>query len=126
MIWALAQLYVFRLRLYQYLLAMDQHANNMPAPKNPKSNEWNFWWGGKPIVPDEQQFDRLAKAFQMKMTRDEYLEMVKTEETAAVERMQAVVTDHPGTPWAQRADRAESGLWIQRGGPVVGSVRASD
>jgi len=100
---ALAQLYVFRLRLYQYLLAMDQHANNMPAPKNPKSNEWNFWWGGKPLIPDEPQFDRLAKAFQMKMTRDEYLEMVKTEETAAVERMQAVVTDHPGTPWAQRA-----------------------
>ena len=100
---ALAQLYVFRLRLYQYLLAMDQHANNMPQPKNPKSNEWNFWWGGKPILPDEQQFDRLAKAFQMKMTRDEYLEMVKTEETAAVERMQTVIADHPGTPWAQRA-----------------------
>ncbi|MFM8725156.1 MAG: hypothetical protein ACKON9_08515, partial [Planctomycetaceae bacterium] len=78
-------------------------ANNMPAPKNPKSNEWNFWWGGKPIVPDEQQFDRLAKAFQMKLTRDEYLAMIKTEETASIERMQAVVTDHPGTPWAQRA-----------------------
>ncbi len=101
---ALAQLYIFRLRLYQYLLAMDVHANNMPAPKNPKSNEWNFWWGGPPIVPDEAQFSRLAKAFQMKMSRDEYLTMVKTEEKAAVERMQAVVTDHPGTPWARRAE----------------------
>ena len=101
---ALAQLYMFRLRLYQYLLAMDVHANNMPQPKNPKANEWNFWWGGKPIVPDEAQFSRLAKAFQMKMTRDEYLKMVKDEEQKSLERMQAVVKDHPGTPFARRAE----------------------
>ena len=101
---AVAQLYIFRLRLYQYLLAMDVHANTMPAPQNPASNEWNFWWGGQPIVPDEQQFDRLKKSFQMKMTRDEYIEMVKKEETTALERIRAVVTDHPGTPWARRAE----------------------
>ncbi len=101
---ALAQLYMFRLRLYQYLLAMDVHANHMPLPQNPQANEWNFWWGGQPIVPDEQQFERLAKAFQMKMPRDEYIEMVQKEERAAVERLQAVVADHPGTPWARRAE----------------------
>lgn len=106
---AVAQLYIFRLRLYQYLLAMDVHANNMPAPQNPASNEWNFWWGGQPIVPDEQQFDRLKKSFQIKMTRDEYLEMVKTEETTAMERIRSVVSDHPGTPWARRAE-TEIGL----------------
>lgn len=101
---ALAQLYMFRLRLYQYLLAMDVHANNMPKPQNPKANEWNFWWGGKPIVPDEAQFSRLAAAFQMKMTRDDYLKMVQEEEKTSLERMQAVVKDHPGTPFARRAE----------------------
>ena len=106
---AVAQLYIFRLRLYQYLLAMDVHANNMPAPQNPTSNEWNFWWGGQPIVPDEQQFDRLKKSFQIKMTRDEYIEMVKKEETTAMERIRSVVSDHPGTPWARRAE-TEIGL----------------
>ena len=30
---SLAQLYIFRLRLYQYLLAMDQHASQMPQPE---------------------------------------------------------------------------------------------
>jgi hypothetical protein len=40
----------------------------------------------------------------MKLTRDEYLEMVKTEEAATTERLRAIVTDHPGTPWARRAE----------------------
>jgi hypothetical protein len=102
---ALAQLYMFRLRLFQYLLAMDKHANNMPAPKVPKANEWNFWWDkNSAIVPDQAQFDRLKAAFGMKMTREEYLEMVKTEEAAAVERLKAITKDHPGTPWARRAE----------------------
>lgn len=102
---ALAQLYIFRLRLYQYLLAMDKHASNMPKPVNPKANEWNFWWDANAvIVPDEAQFERLKAAFGMKLTRDEYLEMVKTEEAAAIERLKAIQTDHPGTPWARRAE----------------------
>lgn len=106
---AVAQLYIFRLRLYQYLLAIDVHANNMPAPQNPRSNEWNFWWGGQPIVPDEQQFERLKKSFQMKMTREEYVEMVKNEEKTAMERIRSVVTEHAGTPWSRRAE-TEIGL----------------
>jgi hypothetical protein len=102
---ALAQLYIFRIRLFQYLLAMDKHANNMPAPQNPKANEWNFWWDkDSVVVPDEAQFERLKAAFGMKMTREEYLEMVKTEETAAIERLKAILTEHPGTPWARRAE----------------------
>lgn len=100
---ALAQLYIFRLRLYQYLLTMDEHANNMPQPANPKANEWNFSWNPKTIVPDEAQFSRLKSAFGMSATRDEYLEMVKAEEASSMERMKAVITDHPGTPWARRA-----------------------
>ncbi len=106
---ATAQLYIFRLRLYQFLLAMDQHANNMPQPKDPKSNEWNFWWGGKPIVPDDEQFKRLSDAFKMDASREEYLAMVDKEIAEATERLQAVAADHPGTPWARRAE-TELGL----------------
>lgn len=106
---ATAQLYIFRLRLYQFLLAMDQHANNMPLPKDPKSNEWNFWWGGQPIVPDDEQFKRLADAFKMETSREEYLAMVDKEVAEATERLQAVAADHPGTPWARRAE-TELGL----------------
>lgn len=124
---ALAQLYMFRLRLYQYLLAMDKHANSaeMPKLKNPKSNEWNLWWdSSKAIVPDETQFSRLKTAFGMKMTLEEYTAMVKTEEAAAIERMKAVINDHPGTPWARRAEtevswgfgfRVEDRLWDPSG-----------
>ena len=56
------------------------------------------------MVPDEAQFERLKAAFGMKMTREEYLEMVKTEETSAIERLKAIQTEHPGTPWARRAE----------------------
>jgi hypothetical protein len=124
---ALAQLFMFRLRLYQYLLAMDKHANTteMPKLKNPKSNEWNLWWDrSKSIIPDEPQFSRLKTAFGLKLTLEEYSAMVKTEEAAAIERMKAVITDHPGTPWARRAEteldwgfgfRVEDGLWDPSG-----------
>lgn len=102
---ALAQLYIFRLRLFQYLLAMDKHYNHMPEPKDPKANEWNFWWDkNAAIVPDEPQYDRLKSAFGMKMSREEYLEMVATEEAASVERLKAIQTEHAGTPWARRAE----------------------
>lgn len=102
---ALAQLYIFRLRLFQYLLAMDKHANHMPEPQNPKSNEWNFWWDkNSAIVPDEPQYDRLRSAFGMKMSRVEYLDMVAAEEAASIDRLKAIQTEHAGTPWARRAE----------------------
>ncbi len=102
---ALAQLYVFRLRLYQFLLALDKHANEMPKPANEKSNRWVFSWNPQQIVPDENQYARLKQTFNMKMTREEYLAMVVSEEKAAVERLREVINNHPGTPWARRAER---------------------
>ena len=102
---AVAQLYIFRLRLYQYLIAMDKHFNNMPKPNDPKSNRWDFHWDQNAvIVPDEAQFDRLKQAFGLKESREEYLELVKNEENAATDRLKAILTDHPGTPWARRAE----------------------
>ncbi|MEZ6127340.1 MAG: vWA domain-containing protein [Planctomycetaceae bacterium] len=105
---AYAQLPIFRLRLFQFLLAMDQHANKMPPLKDPKSNEWNFWRNPQTIVPDEAQFDRLKSAFNIKMERSEYLAMVAEEEKISIERLEQVMKDHPGTPWARRAEREKS------------------
>ena len=102
---ATAQLYVFRLRLFQYLLAVDKHVRQMPKPKNPKSNEWNIWWNRNTIVPDESQYNRLKQTFSLTMNHDEYIAMVKAEEKAAVERLQEVIKSHDGTPWARRAQK---------------------
>lgn len=76
----------------------------MPEPEDPKANEWNFWWEKNcAIVPDEPQYERLKAAFGLKMTREEYLTLVKSEEEASLERLNAIQTEHSGTPWAQRA-----------------------
>lgn len=101
-----AQLHIFRLRLYQFLLTIDVHANNMPKPKNPKSNEWNFWRNrSSNIDPDEAQFARLKSAFGLKVEREEYIQMVRKEEKLAIELLDGVIKDHPGTPWQRRAER---------------------
>ncbi|MCP4174259.1 MAG: VWA domain-containing protein [Fuerstiella sp.] len=107
---AYAQLHMFRLRLYQFLLYMDSHANNMPKPanKNGISNEWNFWRNRKTLVPNDEQFLRLKTAFNLKMERSEYLTMVTEEEKKAVDLLDIVIKDHPGTPWARRAEREKS------------------
>lgn len=101
----IAQLYMFRLRLYQFLLAMDKHAREMPAPANPMSNQWWFDWDRNGvIVPSVEQYERLSASFGLKMSRDEYLQMVESEQNSALERMNKVIADHPGTPWARRAE----------------------
>ncbi len=100
-----AQLHIFRLRLFQFLLNVDQHANNMPEPKNKDANEWNFWRSRETLVPDEAQFARLKGFFKLKEERSEYLTMVSEEEKKSIELLDVVIKDHPGTPWASRADR---------------------
>ncbi|MEO2019800.1 MAG: VWA domain-containing protein [Fuerstiella sp.] len=107
---AYSQLHIFRLRLYQFLLYMDSHANNMPKPanKNGISNEWNFRQSRKTLIPNDIQFLRLKKAFNLKMERSEYLTMVTEEEKRAVELLDIVIKEHPGTPWARRAAREKS------------------
>ena len=106
---AYGQLHIFRLRLYQFLLAMDVHGNNMPAPKNPMANEWNFWRNRDAnIVPDEAQFGRLKQVFQLTMERSEYLTMVASEEKKCFDLLDVVIKEHPGTPWARRAQDEKS------------------
>jgi hypothetical protein len=86
---------------------MDSHANNMPKPanKNGISNEWNFFRSRKTLIPNDDQFLRLKTAFKLSMERSEYLTMVTEEEKKAVDLLDVVIKDHPGTPWARRAER---------------------
>ena len=106
---AYAQLHIFRLRLYQFLLTMDVHANNMPTPKNAKSNEWNFRRSrSHNLDPDEAQFARLKSAFGLKMERAEYIQMVREEEKKATELLDFVINEHESTPWAVRAEREKA------------------
>lgn len=101
-----AQLHMFRLRLYQFLLAMDVHANAMPKPKNPKANEWNFWRNKRNNRdPDEAQYERLKTAFKLDMDRAAYIAMVREEEKKAIELLDDVIKNHSDTPWAIRAER---------------------
>ena len=101
---AYAQLKMFRLRLYQYLLVMDDHANSGRMPKNKKSNEWNMHNTRKSIVPNADQFSRIKSAFGLKQTREEYVAMVKAEEQECNSLLKDVIASHPGTPWSRRAD----------------------
>lgn len=100
---AYAQLHIFRLRLFQFILKMDEHATKMPKPKDPKANVWNFRRTRKTITPDEGQFSRLKQTFNITMDRDEYLKMVAQQERKANRLLKQVMEDHPASPWARRA-----------------------
>lgn len=99
----LAQCYAYRVRLFQYLLAMDDHVRKNAKPVKPKSNEWNVRRTPKMIEPDEDQYKALKGAFKLKMSREEYLKDLKDHEQKARNLFEFVITEHPRTPWARRA-----------------------
>ncbi len=101
-----AECIAYRVRLFQFLLAMDEHANNMPKPviEKPKTNRWSVARTTKMIEPNPEQFARLKSAFNISMSREDYLAYVKAEETRARGMYQEVINNHKGTPWANRAE----------------------
>ncbi len=90
---AYAQLLSYRVRLFQFLLAMDKHNKDAPTPTNKMSNRWSLARGPAMLEPDEQQ---------IKATKVDTAELKKQEERAR-EMYALVIKEHPGTPWAQRA-----------------------
>ena len=96
---AYAQCLSYRVRLFQYMLALDQHNKEKPHPKNKnkegqKSNEWWVRRTKKMLEPDAEQ---------IKITKVDMTEL-KAQENRARELYQYVIAQHPGTPWAQRAN----------------------
>ena len=102
---AYAQLLSYRVRLFQYLLAMDKHAYDAPRPSNERNNEWNVRRRRDMLQPDDEQFIRITKTFDVRVSREEYLQVLKEQEDASKQLYEFVKSEHPGTPWARRAQR---------------------
>lgn len=90
----LAQVYAYRVRLFQALLALDQHMKNPIAPKNKMANEWHLQRTPKMLAPDAQ----VVKATKIDM------EELKKQEQIARDLLAEVVKNHPHTPWSNRAE----------------------
>jgi len=91
---AYAQVLAYRVRLFQFLLAMDAHLNNLPAPKDPKNNVWNIQRVQEMLAPTDRQ---------IKLTKVDMNELKKQLELSKAQ-FEFVKKTHPGTPWAHRAE----------------------
>lgn len=91
---AYAQVLAYRVRLFQFLLAMDAYLNNLPPPKNPQNNIYNIGRVHQMLVPTDRQ---------VKLTKVDMDELKKQLDTS-VAQFEFVKRTHPGTPWAHRAE----------------------
>lgn len=92
---AYAQILAYRVRLFQYLLALDQHAKQAPRPKDPKTNGWDLHITRDLLPPDPEQ---------VKITQVNWEEL-EAQRKKAEELYRFVIEQHPGTPWARRAQQ---------------------
>lgn len=92
------QLLAFRVRVFQYLLAMDNHLKTDPKPGNPKSNHWHRDYNGKMVEPTPEQIKAAG------IDTKELEEQRKK----ALDQYAFILSEHPGTPWAQRAEQEKT------------------
>ena len=90
-----AQCLCYRVRQFQFLLAVDEHDRNPPMPEDPKSNGWRIRHVAELVQPTEEQIS---------LTNVD-MEEIEQQRQTAIETYQAVIEQHPGTPWAQRAQQ---------------------
>lgn len=90
-----AQLLSYRVRQFQYLLLLDKHAKENPQVKDPKSNEWYVSNTKDMIEPTEDQ---------VRATKVDMKEL-EEQRTKAIATYDVVIKEHPGTPWARRAQQ---------------------
>jgi hypothetical protein len=92
----LGQVMAYRVRLFQYTIALEQFAKSVPTRKfaDKKSNQWAVSIGAKDLLkPDEHQLRAT------KVTADD-LDQARR---AALKQFARVQEEHPNTPWATRA-----------------------
>ncbi len=96
-----AQLMAYRVRLFEYGIALGQFGKNMPRlipPKNPPHNRWAISHGAdKLLMPDDQQSKALGVT----------AEQLRSYHREALQQLAAVREAHEGTPWAMRAEWEE-------------------
>ncbi len=98
-----AQTFAYRVRLWQYMLALDAHVKAAPKPKNPKNNAWDIGYRKELLPPDPVQ---------VKLTKID-LKEIEAQMKKATELYQFVIAEHPGTPWSRRAqDEINRGFGI--------------
>jgi len=92
-----AQLFAYKVRLFEYGIAIEQFYKSMPrriASTMPLHNRWEIRHGAaKLIMPDPVQEKLLG------VTADELVRYHKQ----ALDQLASVEKLHPGTPWATRA-----------------------
>lgn len=99
-----AQCLTYRVRLFQLMLALDQHRKQRPVPKNPINNYWDIHRVQDLLEPDKEQIQ------QTKVDLDE----LQRQHDTARQELEAVIANHPGTPWARRAQwELESGFGMK-------------
>jgi hypothetical protein len=89
-----AQCLAYRVRLFQFLLALDQHTKAAPVPQMPKNNCWNVLRRREMLPPDDDQV----------LQTNVDLKELNAQEKRARDLFQLVLTEHSGTPWARRAE----------------------
>ena len=89
-----AQCLAYRVRLFQFMLAVDSHIKKPPVAKKKNANRWNAVRTKKMLEPDKQQ---------KKATKVDMAELNKQMELAKAQ-FNLVKKQHSGTPWAQRAN----------------------
>ncbi|QDU40571.1 hypothetical protein Mal4_49290 [Maioricimonas rarisocia] len=95
---AYAQALSYRVRQFQFLLALDQHDTNYPKPEDPKSNTWDIRHVGKLVEPTEKQIQAT------KVDTEE----IERQRQKAIAMFDYVIQQHPNTPWAQRAQQEKN------------------
>jgi hypothetical protein len=90
---AYAQLLAYRVRLFQFLLAMDSHLTNFPEPKNKQNNVWNVGRVQEMQVPTDRQ---------VKLTKVD-TDQLNSQLALAKQKFEFVKKTHPRTPWSSRA-----------------------
>ena len=96
-----AQMMAYRVRLFEYGIALGQFGKNMPRlipRKNPPHNRWEIRHGSnKLLMPDVQQEKALG------VTADQ----LRSYHREALQQLASVKETHEGTPWAMRAEWEE-------------------
>ena len=101
----LAQCLAYRIRLTQLVLSLDDHAHTLPKPKNVESNIWYMYNATEMRIPDEAQFQSTVKKLGIsKASRLQFLRDSEELHKRAVFHLTAITKEHPGTPWARRAE----------------------
>ena len=89
-----AQCFTYKVRLFQYALALDYRMSAWPQFEDERTNRLDRMTTRELRAPDQRQLKLTGISL-------EEMEQARKEAVAAFDRVSA---EHPGTPWALRAD----------------------